>query len=257
MTSGTDTVGGEFDVGRNASSYGNFKMTSGTLSVGGDAFIGYYGPGMFSIPCGSVSIKGNLSIADQASVTGMYSMTSGSLKVTGNEFVGNFGNATLNMTSGSNTANGPLGLTLAAQAGSTGTYNITSGSVSAPNGILINGSAGQGPGNNGLGHGTFNVLGSAEASDPVTNYGTVNVGTTTKNASVTWNNTFTNYNIYNAGNPTGKGTTSTFIQDLVVQSFGYIDAMTPTHPGPTVARPVLSGDKFIFNSNFYVNNTNT
>ena len=209
-------------------------MSSGSLDVGGNEYIGASGIGSFTQTSGSHTIGGQLAVGNQTGSIGTYTLTSGSLSVGGAEIIGNNGLGSFTQTSGSNSAKT---LTLAKNAGSLAAYNLNGGGVSvsssALNAIHINGSTSSPA----AGTGTFNVTGTATVTGNVTNDGNVK----TTGANVTWNGTFTNNNVY-----TSDPSTQTFT-DLNGKHHRLPGGRTPPWRDICHGNPQ---DLFIFKNNF-------
>ncbi len=113
--------GGTFSLGS-----GSYNLSGGSLSVGGDEFIGINGTGVFSQSGGTHTVSGGLYLADFSGASGTYNLSGGSLAVGGDEYIGYAGTGTFTQSGGTNAITGNL--SVGAAVGS-GTYVLLGGSA--------------------------------------------------------------------------------------------------------------------------------
>ena len=180
---------------------GTYNLTSGSLTVGNHAFVGYYGTGMFNqgasydpasgklAPAGdggSVKVGGNLYVgggpllSGQSSPgwgTGTYTLYNGTLNVAGTTYVGYAGaTGTFNQSGGTHTA-GIINV------GAAGTYNYSGGTITG---------AFQNSGTTTVTGGTSTTPNRFDASVVNNSGGNFIVGDTVNSAYITFMNAVTN-----------------------------------------------------------------
>ena len=159
QTGGTNTInagnGGALYIGNWGGSTGVYNLSgTGSLSVGGNEYVGNLGTGTFTQTGGSNTVALGLYVGFSSGSTGTYNLNSGTLS-TGSLFsVGESGTGIFNQTGGSNTISSNSPLFIGDQVGSSGTYNLSGGALSTSTTDEIVG---------GNGAGTFNQTGGTNA----------------------------------------------------------------------------------------------
>lgn len=135
QTGGTNTInagnGGALYIGNWGGSTGVYNLSgTGSLSVGGNEYVGNLGAGTFTQSGGSNTVALGLYVGFSSGSTGTYNLNSGTLS-TGSLFsVGESGTGIFNQTGGSNTISSNSALFIGDQVGSSGTYNLSGGALS-------------------------------------------------------------------------------------------------------------------------------
>ncbi len=97
---GTHTLGGDLQLGQNASGTGIYNLTGGAFNIAGNIGIGQSGAGFFNQSGGTLTVNNGVYIGSGFGSSGSYTLNSGSASIS-TIFVGNSGPGGINQTGGS------------------------------------------------------------------------------------------------------------------------------------------------------------
>jgi hypothetical protein len=120
-----------FDGYPGASATGNYLLNgTGSLTISGNSYVGYYGNGTFTQNAGSLTVSGNQYIG--LSAIGTFTQGGGSLTVSGSEYVSIGGSGTFTQSGGVHTVGStlsPQNLSIGNSSNGTGNYLLSNGSL--------------------------------------------------------------------------------------------------------------------------------
>ena len=141
QTAGQTTIAGALNIGGIFATTTAFNLSEGSISVGGNANVGFGSPASLNQTAGTLDVAGNLYVTgngtDGANTngSGVYNLSNtGRVTVNGKTYVGYGGNGTFNQSGGTHITSllvqdGP--------SGTVGTYNRTVGTLTAPTPIHV------------------------------------------------------------------------------------------------------------------------
>ncbi|MGA7562400.1 MAG: autotransporter domain-containing protein [Desulfobaccales bacterium] len=133
LSAGSLSVGGDADVGFASGSSGTFTQSGGTASVVDVLTVGVSGSGTYT-QTGGTNMLGSLYMGDFTSTaSGSYSLSAGSLSASNQEIIGGEGSGTFTQTGGTNSANL---FVVASGATSSGAYSLGPGASLSATGTL-------------------------------------------------------------------------------------------------------------------------
>jgi autotransporter-associated beta strand protein len=184
QSGGTHTVTALY-LGTDAGASGTYNLSGGSLSVGGNEYVGIFGSGAFNQTGGTHTVSGNLYLATNAGSSGTYSLSGGSLSA---------GTITLNSGGTFTQSGGTLSISSDSDPGG-GTLNINGGTLQASGGPHILGNDLKVGGDFALG-GTnnFTLSGAVDLGGPtrtitLTNSGDTNLSGIISNGGLSIDNT--------------------------------------------------------------------
>src|SRR5208337_3517416 len=129
----TNTVSTNLYLGYNATDSGTYNLSTGSLAVTGNEYVGYSGTGVFSQSGGSNAVTHDLVVGYAGPGTGTYDLSAGTLGPA-NEYIGGYtgsgGHGAGTFTQSDTTTNTVSNnLFLGYNATDSGTYNLSAGSL--------------------------------------------------------------------------------------------------------------------------------
>ena len=128
QSGGTHTLGGDLQLGQNASGTGIYNLTGGTFNIAGNIGIGQSGAGFLNQSGGVLTVNNGVYIGSAFGSSGSYTLNSGSAFI-GTIYLGNSGPGNISQSGGAlNVAALFVGTQFNTPA-ATGVYNQTAGTL--------------------------------------------------------------------------------------------------------------------------------
>ncbi len=125
---GTHTLGGDLQLGQNASGVGTYNLNGGVFNVAANIGLGQSGTGFFNQSGGVLNLTNGLYVGSGFGSAGTYSLSAGSAAI-GTIYLGNSGPGAISQNGGSLSAGVIFVGTQFNNAAATGTYNQTGGTL--------------------------------------------------------------------------------------------------------------------------------
>jgi len=132
QSGGTASCGGMYIGRKNASQYGVFNISGGTMGSSGPMYCGYDGTGIVNQTEGEVVFGSSITVGHYATSYGEYNISGGNIYAGNNFYVGYQGVGKVVQTGGTNTVK--TACYVGRSTGAVGTYNLQGGTLALTNG---------------------------------------------------------------------------------------------------------------------------